>query len=60
MHVVSLDAAKAFDNMCREGLFNKLKGVSDPAIWRLLNNYYENSKIVVKVDGKNSLPIRTT
>ena len=60
MHVVSLDAAKAFDKMWREGLFNKLKGVSDPAIWRLLNNYYENSKIVVKVDGKNSLPIRTT
>ena len=45
MHVVSLDAAKAFENMCREGLFNKLKGVSDPAIWRLFNNYYERSKL---------------
>ena len=60
VHVVSLDAAKAFDKLWREGLFFKLKDAVEPATWRLLYNYYACSQIVVKVDGCISNPIRTT
>ena len=60
MHVVSLDAAKAFDKMWREGLFFKLKEVTEPGIWRLLVNYYQGSNIIVKVDGVYSRTFKTT
>ena len=59
-HVVSLDAAKAFDKLWREGLFDKLLNTIEPAIWRLLFNYYSCSMIAVRVDGITSQPITTT
>jgi hypothetical protein len=59
-HVISLDAAKAFDKMWREGLFFKLKRDTEPATWRLLYNYYKISQVMVKVDGQVSETFRTT
>ena len=60
MHVISLDAAKAFDKMWREGLFYKLRNVVDPGIWRLLVYYYNFSYVIVNVDGKCSSCFMTT
>jgi len=53
-HVVSLDAAKAFDKLWRDGLFDKLKPVTDPCAWRLLHRYYEESCAVVGLEGFRS------
>jgi len=53
-HVVSLDAAKAFDKLWRDGLFEKLKPVTDPCTWRLLHRYYEESFAVVGLEGFRS------
>ncbi len=50
VHIVSLDADKAFDKIRREGPFIKLKDRSDPVILRLLVNYYKYSNITVKVN----------
>ena len=60
VHVVSLDAAKAFDKVWREGLFFKLKDRSDPFIWRLLVNYYTSSNIAISVDGYKSEIFKTS
>ena len=60
IHIVSLDAEKAFDKVWREGLFFKLKNHMEPALWRLLFNYYSCSKIVVKYENTKSNPISTT
>lgn len=60
VHVISLDAAKAFDKMWREGLLYKLRNVVDPGIWRLLVNYYNKSSVIVNVDGKCSSCFKTT
>jgi hypothetical protein len=57
IHVVSLDASKAFDKMWRSGLFFKLKDKIDPAIWRLLYNYYKKSKARIFFDNKLGDPI---
>ncbi len=53
-HVVSLDAAKAFDKLWRDGLFEKLKPVTEPCTWRLLHRYYEESFAVVGLEGFRS------
>ncbi len=50
-HIVSLDAAKAFEKVWRDGLFEKLKPVTDPCTWRLLHRYYEESFAVVGLEG---------
>jgi retron-type reverse transcriptase len=60
VHVVSLDAAKAFDKLWRKGLFHKLKSKLDPAIWRLLYNYYAASIVMVSIDGFYSEKFQTT
>ena len=53
-HVVSLDAAKAFDKLWRDGLFFKLMDKTDSSIWRLLHKYYSESFVIVAVDGSKS------
>ena len=53
-HVVSLDAAKAFDKLWRDGLFYKLISWTEAPIWRLLYHYYAVSCVVVDVDGARS------
>jgi hypothetical protein len=57
MHVVSLDASKAFDKMWRNGLFFKLKDKIDTAIWRMLYNYYTTSKARIFFENKLGDPI---
>lgn len=59
-HVISLDAAKAFDKMWRQGLFYKLMKDTDAMTWRLLYEYYSISKAVVRVDGQTSCIFKTT
>ena len=54
LHVVSLDATKAFDKMWRAGLFYKLIDKCPAHVWRALVNYYKKSSIKVKVDNKMS------
>ena len=54
MHLVSLDAAKAFDKLWRDGLFLKLIDKMESSIWRILYKYYTNSHIIVSVDGLRS------
>ena len=60
MFVVSLDAAKAFDKLWREGLFFKLIDQIEPSLWRILYKYYNDSFIIVCTDGKKSCKFRTT
>jgi hypothetical protein len=60
MHIISLDASKAFDKLWRAGLFYKLMNVLDPPLWRILFNYYDRSKIVVKFNRERSETIRIT
>ncbi len=53
-HAVSLDAAKAFDKLWRDGLFFKLIPWTEPVIWRLLYRYYNESFIMVILDDFKS------
>jgi hypothetical protein len=55
----SLDAAKAYDKLWRDGLFYKMISKSDKLIWRILVNYYRSRKIIICVDGLKSEPFRT-
>ena len=57
VYIASLDAQKAFDRLWRDGLFYKLIGKIPDLFWRAIYNYYEQSKIIVKYDGKKSDPI---
>jgi hypothetical protein len=59
LHVVSLDAAKAFDKLWRNGLFYKLIDRVDKAIWRILFNYYNDSHIMICADGLKSESFKT-
>jgi hypothetical protein len=58
--LVSLDATKAFDKLWRAGLFSRLYKEVDIFIWRAIVSYYEQSKIVVKIDNNKSESYRTT
>ncbi|CAF0969983.1 unnamed protein product [Brachionus calyciflorus] len=60
VHILSLDACKAFDKLWRDGLFFKLKDKVSEPIWRILFNYYKHSKIIVKYDNNLSQPITYT
>ena len=60
LHMVSLDAVKAFDKLWRSGLFFKLKGVIEPGAWRALYVYYLSSSAVVSVNGFRSGVFKTT
>ncbi len=60
LKLVSLDATKAFDKLWRAGLFKKLYGKIDFHIWRAFVSYYEQSKIVVKMNNKTSEMYKTT
>ena len=60
IHVVSLDATKAFDKLWRAGLFWKLKDRIEPELWRVLYVYYMNSYIIVSIDNKRSAKFLTT
>jgi hypothetical protein len=53
-HIVSLDAAKAFDKLWRDGLFFKLIPWTEAVVWRLLYHYYAMSYVAVDVDGCRS------
>ena len=55
MHIVSLDASKAFDKLWSFGTFFKLIDKVSPCIWRILFNYCQKSKIFVTVDGNSRL-----
>ena len=60
LHLISLDATKAFDKLWREGLFFKLIEKVDEGLWRLLFNYYKSSKSVVNIGGMNSDSFETS
>ena len=60
LHLISLDATKAFDKLWREGLFFKLIEKVDDGLWRLLFNYYKGSKSVVNIGGMNSDSFETS
>jgi len=49
--VISLDAAKAFDKLWRDGLFYKIKPRTEAGVWRILHQYYGESYAVVYVGG---------
>ena len=54
IHLVSIDASKAFDKLWRDGLFFKLIGKIPNELWRILHIYYGNSRAMVKYDGLTS------
>ena len=54
LHLISLDASKAFDKLWRAGLFFKLIDVIEPPIWRILFFYYANSKLTISFNGRLS------
>ena len=60
-HIVSLDASKALDKLWRGGLFFKLIGKVDDVIWRLLFNYYKQSKAFIRdeINSKDPVVIST-
>lgn len=60
LHIVALDAKKAFDKLWREGLFFKLINKADNIVWRALYAYYSQSSIIVSVDKCRSQEFRTT
>ncbi|CAF0857609.1 unnamed protein product [Brachionus calyciflorus] len=59
VHLISLDATKAFDRLWRDGLFYKLIGKIPKELWRILYLYYKNSKIKVKLNGIVSESVST-
>jgi hypothetical protein len=56
--VVSLDAAKAFDKLWRDGLFYKLIPRTDASVWRPLYQYYGESSAIMNVEGYRSTPFK--
>ena len=52
--LASLDATKAFDKLWRAGRFKKLYTKIDIWIWRSIMSYYNNSKIIVKINQMKS------
>ena len=60
LFLVSLDATKAFDKLWRSGLFYKLKDKIDEFTWRAILLHYNQSKIIVKINGLTSETIETT
>ena len=52
--IASLYAEKAFDSLWRCGLFYKLIGKLPDHTWRALVNYYEQSRVRVRLDGQLS------
>ncbi|RNA44919.1 RNA-directed DNA polymerase from mobile element jockey-like [Brachionus plicatilis] len=52
LHVVFLDASKAFDKLLRDGLFLKLINRIPDELRRILYKYYRISKIIVKYDNE--------
>ena len=53
-YVISLDLRKAFDRVWRQGIFHKLHGKIDNAIWRALFKYYNSSVAFVQHNGTRS------
>ena len=60
LFIASLDATKAFDKLWRSGLFYKLKDKIDEFTWRAILSYYNESKIIVKLNGLSSETHQTT
>ena len=54
IHIASLDATKAFDKLWRGGLFYKLIPKIDAKLWRSIIAYYNQSKIIVKINNNRS------
>ena len=48
IHLVSLDATKALDHVWLDGLFFKLKHKIDTNILKIIINYYDNAKELLK------------
>ena len=53
-YLVSLDAAKAFDHVWRDGLFYKLLKRVDKPFWRTLLLYYRSSTGRININGSKS------
>ena len=60
IHLVSLDATKAFDKLWRHGLFYKLIDKIDTLVWRAIYEYYSKSKIILRIGDKKSNEFKTT
>ncbi len=57
---VSLDCQKAFDKVWRAGIFHKLIGKIDNFTWRAIYSYYNQSMIIVKLNGLMSTCYKTS
>ncbi|CAF1085384.1 unnamed protein product, partial [Brachionus calyciflorus] len=54
VHIIILDASKAFDKLWRQGLFFKLINVIDESIRRILFKYYSISKAYILLNNIKS------
>jgi hypothetical protein len=55
VYACAIDASKAFYKVNRTALFEKLISRTNPQIWRILKNYYDNSSAYVELyDEKSS------
>ena len=52
-YLISLDAAKAFDRVWRDGLLYKLINKIDSYTWRIFKSYYDSSQGIIKKDELN-------
>ena len=53
-YLISLDAAKAFDRVWRDGLLYKLINKINSYTWRIFKSYYDSSQGVIKKDDLNA------
>ena len=52
LYIASLDAAKAYDSVWRDGIFYKLKNILHSQFWLVLKVYYSNSDGIFKINNK--------
>jgi hypothetical protein len=51
LYIASLDSEKAYDSVCRDGIYFKLIGVITDQFWLLVKEYYGKSDGVLKING---------
>ena len=51
LYIAMLDSEKAYDSVCRDGIFFKLIGKIDSQFWIILKDYYSKSEGIFKING---------